>query len=184
MQQIGLKRGFTLVELLLAIFLVSLFAYFVFSTPGEYKKQTIEINATNLPNFLQKNLSGNGELVCVNKCKRCYYLTANGAQIDTTFPLNVRVFNEYIIDKNSNPQKIELGRFKDSKVCLRLRHYQNGSISPVILDLGDSFLFIGSYFKDGAEFNSLNDAVEYWLKDSANTLRSRGEWYWKGLLLL
>jgi len=176
MQQIKFKKGFTLVELLLAIFLVSLMAYFVFSTPRGATKPKVEINATNLPFYLQENLTGNGELICVGKkCNECYYLL-NGPKKAGAFPLNIKVYEEYIIDRNENPQKIELGRFNDKKVCLRIRHYKNGSISPVILDIGKKYLFIGSYFKEGKIFDSLNDAVEYWLNDS-DKLRSKGEWY-------
>jgi prepilin-type N-terminal cleavage/methylation domain-containing protein len=176
MQQIKFKKAFTLVELLLAIFLVALASYFVFSTPRGATTPKVEINATNLPFYLQENLIGEGELICVGKnCKECYYLS-NGPKKAGLFPLNIKVYNEYIIDANDNPQKIELGRFNDKKVCLRIRHYKNGSISPVILDIGKKYLFIGSYFKEGKIFDSLNDAIEYWLNGS-DKLRNKGEWY-------
>jgi len=139
------RQAFTLVELLLAIFLVGLFAYFVFATP--------------------------------TKCKECYYVTNLAKPQNAPMPLVLNVKAEYILDRNSNPEKLELGRFDDKKVCMRLRHYKNGSISQVILDLGDKFLFIPSYFGKGKEFNSLNEAVSWWVKDSQNSLRSRGEWY-------
>jgi len=177
MQQIKFKRGFTLVELLLAIFLVGLFAYFTFATPGDVKKQKEVITISNLPNFFQKNLSGDGEVVCINKCKECYYITNSpqGSTIPIPMVLNVR--NEYILDKNDNPVKLDLGRFKDKKVCMRFRHYKNGSISQVILDLGDKVIFMPSYFGEGKEFNSISEAADWWVKDSQDRLRSRGDWY-------
>jgi prepilin-type N-terminal cleavage/methylation domain-containing protein len=176
MQQINFKKGFTLVELLLAIFLVSLMAYFVFSTPRGATMPKIEINATNLPFYLQENLKGDGELICVGKsCKECYFLT-NNSVAKASFPLNIKVLNQYIIDRNENPIKIKRGRFNDKPICLRIYHYKNGSISPTILETTKNYLFIGSYFKEGKEFSSLNDAIEYWLNDS-DKLRSKGEWY-------
>jgi len=171
------RQAFTLVELLLAIFLVGLFAYFVFATPTVSTETKVEVNASNLPTFLQKNLNGNGEVVCINRCKECYYVTNLAKPQNAPMPLVLNVKAEYILDRNSNPEKLELGRFDDKKVCMRLRHYKNGSISQVILDLGDKFLFIPSYFGKGKEFNSLNEAVSWWVKDSQNSLRSRGEWY-------
>ncbi len=171
------RAAFTLIELLVTIFLMTLLTYFVFSKPRIETKAKVEVNATTLPNYLQKNLNGNGEVVCTNKCKDCYYITNSAKAQNAPMPLMLNVKAEYILDKNGNPQKIELGRYKDKKVCLRFRHYQNGSISQVILDLGDKFLFLPSYFGDGKLFNSLNDAADWWSKDSQNSLRSRGEWY-------
>jgi len=173
----NLKTAFTLLELLIAIFLFSLLAYFVFSKPISVTKPKLEVNASNLPSYLQKNLNGNGEIVCINKCKECYYVTNLAKPQNAPMPLVLNVKAEYILDRNNNPLKLELGRFNDKKVCLRFRHYKNGSISQVILDLGDKFLFLPSYFGEGKLFNSLNDAADWWVKDSQNSIRSRGEWY-------
>ena len=178
MKNINSKKAFTLIELLLAIFLVGLFAYFVFATPSAVTKPKMEVNASNLPAYLQKNLRGNGEVVCIKKCKECYYITNSSKPQNAPLPLYLNVQAEYTLDKNNNPQKLELGRYKDKKVCLRFRHYKNGSISQIILDLGESkFLFIPSYFGEGKLFNSLSDARDWWVRDSQNILRSRGEWY-------
>ena len=171
------RKAFTLVELLLAIFLVSLFAYFVFATPQPITKEKVEVNTTNLPQYLQKNLRGDGEIVCIDKCRDCYYLTSSSKPKNAPMPLILSVKAEYILDKNDNSQKIELGRFKDKKVCLRLRHYKNNSISKVILDLGDSFLYIPSYFGEGKIFGSLNDARDWWIRDTQKGIRSQGEFY-------
>jgi len=184
MQQIKFSRGFTLVELLLAIFLVGLFAYFIFATPGEYKAPKVEVNATNLPSFFQKNLNGDGEVVCIKGCKECYYITNSSKPINAPMPMRLSVKNEYILDKNDNPIKLDLGRYKDKKVCMRFRHYKNGSISQIILDLGDKVLFIPSYFGEGKEFDSVSQAADWWVKDSQNALGSKGDWYWKRDLLL
>ncbi len=177
MQQIEFKRGFTLVELLLAIFLVGLFAYFVFATPSEVKEQKEVVTIATLPRFLQKNLSGDGEVVCINKCKECYYITSSDEPSTAPIPFRLNVQNEYILDKNDNPVKLDLGRFKDKKVCMRLRHYKNGSISQVILDLGDKVIFLPSYFGEGKEFGSVSEAADWWVRDSQDLLKSRGDWY-------
>ncbi len=177
MQQIKYKRGFTLFELLVAIFLVGLVVYFVFATPTGYKKPKEKITISNLPNYLQKNLVGDGELICIDHCKECYYIGASPKPQPFNLPIIRNVVNEYIIDRGDNPAKLELGRFNDKKVCLRLRHYKNGSISQVILDLGDKSIFIPSYFGEGKEFGSVNEAADWWLRDSQNILRSRGDWY-------
>ena len=153
-------------------------AYFVFSSPGIPKESRVAITKETLPNYLQKSLPKDGQLVCINKCTKCVYLDGTKSQKDVTLPISLRVKNEYIIDQNENPVKIDLGRYNDKKVCMRLNHYKNGSISQVILELNDNkFLFIPSFFGNAQEFDSLNDAVSYWLKDSQNILRSKGDWY-------
>jgi len=177
MPKIDFKRGFTLIELLIAIFLVGLLSYFIFATPGSFKKPKERITYKNLPKYLQNSLSGDGELICINNCRSCYYISANAKPQVVSMPITLNVKNEYILDKNNNPQKIEMGRVDDKKVCMRIRHYNNNSISQVILDLGDKALFIPSYFGEGKEFDSINGAIEWWLKDSRGKLRSRGDWY-------
>jgi len=177
MRQIKFKKAFTLIELILVIFLISIMMYFVFSTPSVPKAQKELITYKNLPQYLQKTLPLDGELVCTNKCTKCFYLngTANAQKVSLPIPLHVK--NEYILDSSNNADKIDLGRYNDKKVCLRLNHYKNGSISQVIFELDDKFLFIPSYFGEGKIFESLSDAVSYWTKDSQNNLRSKGDWY-------
>jgi len=178
MQQIKYyKRGFTLIELLLAIFLVALLSYFVFSGVGDVKKEKQVVTIENLPKVLQENLNGDGEMVCVNNCLDCYYITNTQKPQNAALPIPLKVVNEYILDKNDNPIKIELGRLEDKKVCMRLQHYKNGSISQVILEVNGEFIYLPSYFGEGKKFGSLSDAVSYWLKDSQGKLSSRGDWY-------
>ena len=177
MQQIKLKKAFTLVELLLALFLMGLLAVFVFSQPGVYKKKEVKVTIANLPETFQNTLVGNGELVCVNKCSECYYLTDSKKVQNTPLPMPFKVTNEYILDKNNNPIKIEMGRFNDKKVCMRLKHYKNNSISPVILEVKGEYIYLPSYFGEGKKFDSLNEAVSYWVRNSEGKFRSKSEWY-------
>jgi len=170
------RRAFTLIELLIAIFIVSLFAYFVFATPSKFQKPKEKLTISNLPTYFQKNLHGDGEFVCIKHCKECYYLSNSKPQ-SAALPISMDVVAEYILDKNGNPQKLDLGRFKDKKVCLRFRHYKNGSISQIILELKDGAIFIPSYFGEGKEFGSVDQAASWWLEDTQNSIKSTGAWY-------
>ncbi len=176
MQQI--KKAFTLFELLIVILLMGLIVLFVFSTPTIPKERQEAVTFKTLPKFLRKNLKGNGELVCINNCSSCFYLNGSSKPQSFSLPLQLKVKNVYILDRSDNPAKIEYGRFKDKKVCLRLKHYKNGSISQEILELdGDKFLFIPAFFGDGKVFESLTEAQNWWLKDIQNAPRSREDWY-------
>ena len=176
MQQI--KRAFTLFELLIVILLMGLVAFFVFSNPTIPKARAESVTLETLPKFLRTNLQGNGELVCINNCSSCFYLNGSSKPQSFSLPLQLKVKNVYILDRSDNPEKIEYGRLKDKKVCLRLRHYKNGSISQEILELeGDKFLFIPAYFGNGKIFESLNDAQSWWLRNMQNAPKSRGDWY-------
>jgi prepilin-type N-terminal cleavage/methylation domain-containing protein len=172
------RSGFTLIELLIAIFLVSLLSYFVFSTPRAFKEAKIEINETNLPQHLRASLQEDGELICVNSCKECYYFyTTSTGPKKFKFPLPPSTIQGvYILDPNNNPVKVDLGRFRDKKVCLRLYHYKIGSISQVILELKDSYLFMPAYFGEGKTFGTLGEAVDWWLKDN-DKISSKSSWY-------
>ena len=178
MQQIkSFRSGFTLIELLLAIFIVSLFAYIVFATPSKFQKPKEKVTISNFPHFLQKNLHGDGELVCIKNCTECYYVSNSAEPQSAPLPIPMNVIAEYILDRNGNHQKLDLGRYKDKKICLRLRHYKNGSISQVILELKDRALFIPSYFGEGKSFDSVDQAAFWWLEDTQHGLKSQGEWY-------
>lgn len=175
--QMNSRSAFTLIELLLAIFIVSLFAYIVFATPSDYKKPKEKVTVSNLPSFFQKNLHGDGEFICIKKCKECYYLSGSSKPQSAPIPIPLDVVAQYTLDKNGNPQKIDLGRYKDSRVCMRFRHYENGSISQIILELKEKSLFIPSYFGEGKSFDSVDQAASWWLEDTQNGLKSKGEWY-------
>jgi prepilin-type N-terminal cleavage/methylation domain-containing protein len=171
------RSAFTLIELLLAIFIVSLFAYIVFATPQSYQKPKERVTVSNLPSYFQKNLHGDGELVCINKCKECYYLSGSSKPQSAPIPIPLDVIDQYTLDRNGNPQKLDLGRYKDSRVCMRFRHYKNGSISQLILELKEKTLFIPSYFGEGKSFDSVDQAASWWLEDTQNGIKSKGEWY-------
>ena len=176
MQQI--KRAFTLIELIVVILLIALVAYFVFSNPTIKKNKSVAITFETLPKYLRENLAGDGELICINKCSSCFYLNGVSKPQKVTLPIQLKVKNVYVLDRSDNPTKIEYGRLKDKKVCLRLKHYKNGSISQEILELkGDKFLFIPAYFGEGKLFDSLNDATTWWLRLQNEAPRSRGDWY-------
>jgi len=177
MQQVKDRRGFTLVELLLAIFLVGILAYFTFATPNKVEEPKEIVTVSNLSKFFQTNLKGDGEVICINKCASCYYISSASNPRTLSFPMQLKVKGEFILDKNDNPIKADLGRYKDKKICLRFRHYRNNSISQMILDLGDKVIFLPSYFGEGKEFNSINEAADWWVRDSQNRLKSRGDWH-------
>jgi len=175
-QQINHKSGFTLLELLIAILLIGILGSFVFNNIGKFDKPKEVVTIANLPHILQKNLTGDGEMVCVNKCSSCYYITDSAKLNNISLPFPLKVRNEYIIDKNNNPVKIKLGRLNDKKICLRIRHYKNNSISQVILENNGEFIFIPSYFSEGKKFGSLSDATAYWIRNREK-LQGRGDWY-------
>lgn len=178
MQQIkNFKSGFTLIELLLAIFIVSLFAYFIFAIPSSAPKVEEKVTISNLPNYFQKNLHGDGEIVCIKNCTECYYLSGAKKPQSAPIPMPLNVQEQLNIDKNGNPEKLDLGRYNDEKVCLRFRHYKNGSISQMILNLGNRAIFIPSYFGEGKSFGSVKEAADWWTRNSQGALRSKGEWY-------
>jgi len=70
----------------------------------------------------------------------------------------------HILDDSGNPQELDFGQFDRQKVCLRFHYYANGSTSQMILEEGDTFYFLPSYFGKIETFDSIDEAVERWVK--------------------
>ncbi len=177
MSKIINRRGFTLFELIIVIFLVSLVAYFVFTYPQKYAKKQKRVTLSNLSKYLRENFSIDGELICFDKCKKCIFLTEQDAK-EIAIPIKLSIKAQYIVDDNDNPIRVDLGRFKDKKVCLRVHRYRNGSTSQLILEKENGeFYYLPTYFGKGKKFDSLQGAVDAWIGDNRDILRSRGDWY-------
>ncbi len=168
-----MKKGFSLIELLIVIAIISLFGFLVFDF---LKKSEVKQDSYTINN-LQKILRGQGdvELICINKCTQCF-MRAPGSEALQEIGSDLKEIQAYTVDKSDNPQKIEFGRLKDRPVCLRYRHYANGSNTQIILESEEKFFYFPSYFGEVSVHDSAEDAAEAWIKDT-KIPRNRGNYY-------
>jgi prepilin-type N-terminal cleavage/methylation domain-containing protein len=156
-----LMPGFSLIELIIVILIASLFAALIFNNIsfGTKKKQKVGIH--QLKEGAATKQGGDAELICTDKCRHCAVLTG-GSQ--TAVESQLKPLTAYILDDSGNPQKIDFGRIKNKKVCLRFHYYPNGSTSQMILESGEKFYFLPSYFGEVEVFDDVDGAVERWQK--------------------
>ena len=168
-----MKKGFSLIELLIVIAIISLFGFLVFDflKKVEIKKDPYSIK--NLKKIFQDH--GDIELLCINKCAQCF-THIPGSDTMQEASSDLKELHAYTIDKNDNPQKIEFGRWHDQRICLRYRHYANGSSTQIILESEGKFFYFPSYFGEVSVHESAEDAAEAWIKGS-KILRSKGNYY-------
>ena len=173
------KKGFTLVELLIVVLLVSLIYFLGFSNIKLAKKEPKALSPLNLKETItsSKNFTGQMTLLCVNKCKTCllrrdissaYQPYSNG--IDLT---NIKA---YTIDARNTLVQIEYERYDDKKVCLKMDFYPNGSSTQIILENEKGAYFLPTYFEKAKKFASVEDAKEYWLENT-QLVSDSGEFY-------
>ncbi len=117
---------------------------------------------------------GERELVCVEGCKRCFWLLPGGREEKSS--LHYGPLEGYRIDRFGQAVAAEFGRWHDKKVCLRLRRYSNGSIDRMIVKGREGAFYFPSYFGTVKRFESVEEAVEY-AQRGQNLLRDQGDYY-------
>ncbi len=171
-------RAFSLIELLVVVFLISLVYYFVLSNVAMDKNQEEKIlTPLTLPSIAQELLESEGELFCINECQTCYYAPAHGdmhlfeGKIDLGKEVEV-----YTLDRSNNLQKQEFGRIDDAKVCLRFRLYLNQSSTKLVIQNTRGVFYLPSYFGEPQKVATLEEAQELWTQHN-RIISSGGDFY-------
>jgi len=115
--------------------------------------------------------------MCVNDSKKCYLrkgLSANFTPYANK--INLQGIKAYTIDKSDALVAIEYQRFHDEKISLVMEFYNNGSSTQMILEHGKKAYFMPAFFGKAKEFDSVDDAKDYWLEKS-RLVSNAGEYY-------
>jgi prepilin-type N-terminal cleavage/methylation domain-containing protein len=172
-------KGFSLLELIVVVLIVSLIGFLVFSSAVKQQKRPEVLDPTTLQKTLRKAFQGQGdvELFCINKCTQCYVaqgknITAYDGGIE--FGKNVEV---HLLDNDNHLVHIdELGRVKDKKICLRYHLYPNGSTTQMIISNDQGIYYLPSYFGKSKKVADMDEAKELWIKDEYD-LKDSGSYY-------
>jgi prepilin-type N-terminal cleavage/methylation domain-containing protein len=173
------KKGFTLVELLIVIVLVSLIYSLGFSTIKLNKKKPKALTPLNLKMNIvsSKNFNGRMTLLCVNKCKTCLLRSDISSPYQPyAHGIDLSDIKAYTIDSRNALVQIEYERYDDKKVCLKMDFYPNGSSTQIILENEEGAYFLPTYFEKAKKFESPEDARDYWLENT-QLVSDNGEFY-------
>ena len=158
-----IKRGFSLLELLIVIVLISLTSLLVV---GRFKSKdnsnASEIEA--LKGIINRASKGKKvELLCIDNCINCYLREDNDNLKKT--PITLKNLEAYSLNRYNEAELIDFGRFRDKKISLRFHYRANGSTDRLIAHYKNSYYYIPSFFGEVEKFNSLNEAISRWNRD-------------------
>jgi prepilin-type N-terminal cleavage/methylation domain-containing protein len=172
------KKAFSLIELLIVIFIISLIYVLGFEPIFLQNSSTPQVTPLRLTSIIKKHNSKVGKMICLNQCKDCFFTNSLHQplkKLDINFDLGKDV-SIYTLDKNSELKKMDFGRIDDNKVCMVIEFYKNGSNTQFILQNSEHTYFISSFFDTSKEIDSLEEAKELWIKDS-QYLQNMGDLY-------
>ena len=180
MYKISKMKGFTLLELIVVVLIISIVSFLVFSATARNEKKKIEIlDPTTLPSTFRKSFKGQGDvdLYCINKCKECYVLQGkNISSYDGRINFGKDVEVHLLDDNNHFVQIDDFGRIKDKKICLRYHLYPNGSTTQMVIVNSKGIYFLPSYFGDAKKVADMEEAKALWIKDEYS-LKDSGSFY-------
>jgi len=173
------SKAFTLLELMVVIFIMSIVTAMVFSTLKRKEEKIEVLDPTTLPAELRKAFKGQGdiELFCINKCQECYVMKGRDIspyEGEINFGHEVEV---HLLDEDNHFVQIDnFGRIKDKKVCLRYHLYANGSTTQMVIKNSDGIYYLPSFFGKAQKVAEMDEAKELWIKEEYD-LKDSGSFY-------
>jgi len=172
-------KGFSLIELLIVIVIVSVVYFLGFSGFEKPESKPKALTPLNLKSTIMKSEGFHGEatLMCIDKCRSCYMRKGiNGSFEAYANKVDLKNTEAYTLDEGESLQRLEYGRYKDKKVCLVLNFYHNGSSTQIILKNEKGIFFLPAFFGEAQEVDSLEDAKDLWLQNS-DLVSNSGDFY-------
>jgi len=161
------RSGFSLLELIVVVMIVSLIGFLVFSSAIKQQTKTEDLNPSTLPQTFKKAFRGQGdvELFCIKKCTECYVMQdgqINPYDGGIKFGKNVEI---HTLDQDDHfVHQDELGRLKDEKISFRFHLYPNGSTTQMVVVNDQGIYFLPSFFGKAKKVEDMDKAKELWLK--------------------
>ena len=174
MPQIDTKRGFTLLELLIVILLLSIFTLLVVTSINIKKNSPKKTTVKSIIDLKPEHIDKWSELICINNCSECFMRDSKGKTVK--IKPHFKKMQVYRVNKYGIATKVDFGRYRDKKICLRFKFFQNGSHDRAIIESNSHFYYIPTFFGKIEEFSSLKDAEDRW-RSSENLLRDSGDFY-------
>ncbi len=174
-----MHKGFSLIELLIVILIISIVYFLGFSGVEMNSSKPKALTALNLKSTIMKSdiFTSEATLLCIDKCRSCYLRKGiNSAFQPYEHGIDLKDTKAYTLDERESLLHLEYGRYQDKKICLLLEFYKNGSSTQIILENETGVYFLPSFFGTAQQVDSLDDAKDLWLKNS-DLASSRGDFY-------
>ena len=174
-----LRRGFTLIELIVVVFLILLVYTLVFTYFQEKEEKAEPITPLTLKSTLLKTgqLYDHTTFLCIKNCQTCYLRHG----INDIFKryegdVDLKEISAYKVDEYENLSRIEFGRYDDEEICLMLEFYPNGSSTKIILENDNGVFYLPSFFGNPQQVKSVEDAKEVW-QQGTTIVSNTGDFY-------
>lgn len=174
-----LRKGFSLIELLIVILIVSIVYFLGFEGVEIGKPKPKALTPLNLKSTLTSSelFGGQATLLCINKCRSCYLRKDIASSFEEyTGSIDLGNIEAYTIDRFDALVQIEYGRYQDEKICLIMDFHTNGSSTQMILKNDKGAYFLPAFFGEPQMFSSVEEAKEYWLRHST-AINDSGAFY-------
>ncbi|HSR74184.1 MAG TPA: prepilin-type N-terminal cleavage/methylation domain-containing protein [Sulfurovum sp.] len=174
-----MKKGFSLLELLIVILIVSMVYFLGFEGIEIGKPKPKALSPLTLKSTIVSSELFNREatLLCINDCRSCYLRKDISSPFEEyTAPLELSDIKVYTLDRYDTLTQVEYGRYQDKKICLVMDFYTNGSSTQMILKDDKGAYFLPTFFGEPQMFPSIEEAKEHWLKNASAASQS-GEFY-------
>ena len=174
-----MHKGFSLIELLIVIIIISLVYFLGFSGIDKSTPKAKALTPLNLKSSILKSelFQGKATLLCINKCRSCYIRKDINSPFEAyEESIDLKDIKAYTLDERDSLQRMDYGRYQDKKICLMLNFYPNGSSTQIILKNEDAIYFLPAFFDEPQKSDSLADAKELWVENS-QFISNSGDFY-------
>lgn len=173
------RKGFSLIELLVVILIISIVYFLGFDGIEIGKQKPKALTPLNLKSTIIGSdfFSGKGTLLCIDECRSCYFRQGVSSPFEAyENPVDLGNIEAYTLNRQDALMQLEYGRYQDEKICLLMNFYENGSSTQIILKNEKESYFLPAFFGEPQAFTSLEEAKEFWLENSASFSDS-GDFY-------
>lgn len=179
LQRYAIHKGFSLIELLIVILIISIVYFLGFEGIEIGKQKPKALTPLTLKSTIvsSEHFNGQATLLCINKCQTCYLRSDISSGFEEyTGPIDLGELKAYTLDRDDALIPVEYERYQDKKICLIMDFYNNGSSTQIILEDDEKSYFLPAFFGETKTFSSPEEAKEYWLRNSTAVANS-GEFY-------
>ena len=176
----GKKRsGFTLIELIIVIFLMLLIYSLVFTYYKKEQKRPQPLAPSNLKETLLRSIPS-GEyatFLCTHECQTCYLRTGDKNRfVPYSDALDLEGTESYAVDGEEELSLLEYGKFNGEDVCLKIDFYPNKSSTQIVLKNPGGIYFLPAFFGKTRKVDTLEEAQAMWLENT-NLVSDEGDYY-------